>query len=117
MSSGIRMCDGSSAEPPFIIDSHQHFWDVSRFSYKWMPPPPHRLHRNYVPPDLEPLLGENGVGATVLVEAHNSLEETQFLLQLADQYPWIAGVVGWVDLQSEHVETQLAELAIHPKLV
>ncbi|HIJ64574.1 MAG TPA: amidohydrolase family protein [Candidatus Hydrogenedentes bacterium] len=100
-----------------VIDSHQHFWDINRFSYRWMPPGPSILRRDYLPKDLEPLLREHGVAATVLVEAHNSVEETRFLLGLADCYDFIAGVVGWVDLQAHSVEAALEEVAAHPRLV
>lgn len=58
-----------------VVDSHHHFWDLGRFDYYWMPPPPNVLRRNYLPEDLEPLLRETGVGRTVLVQAHKSVEE------------------------------------------
>ncbi|HET7112600.1 MAG TPA: amidohydrolase family protein, partial [Pyrinomonadaceae bacterium] len=56
-----------------------------------------------------------GVAQTVLVQASNSLAESRWLLSLADQNSLIAGVVGWVDLRSAHVEAQLEELTAHPK--
>ena len=98
-----------------IIDSHQHFWQVGRFDYPWMSSDLGVLYRDYLPPVLEPILQANGVEKTVLVQASNSVEESRWLLELADQYPFIAGVVGWVDLRSEHVDAQLAELADHSK--
>src|SRR5205814_2505145 len=98
-----------------IIDSHQHFWQVGRFSYPWMTPEVELLCRNYLPGMLEPFLQPNGVAQTVLVQASNSVEETQWLLELADASPFIAGVVGWVDLQSESTAQQLDALT-HSKL-
>jgi len=98
-----------------IVDSHQHFWQVGRFDYPWMNPEVEVLYRDYLPPALEPVLKRCGVEKTVLVQASNSLEETRWLLSLADQYPFIAGVVGWVDLTSGEVDTQLEEFAVHPK--
>ena len=55
------------------------------------------------------------ITATVAVQARQSLEESTWLLQLADEYPFIRAVVGWVDLSSERVVEQLEQLAQHPK--
>ena len=98
-----------------IIDSHQHFWQVSRFDYPWMSSEVEVLYRDYLPEALEPVLRENGVARTVAVQASNSVEETRWLLGLADAHPFVAGVVGWVDLASPEVGRQLDELAAHPK--
>src|ERR1700758_5101642 len=73
------------------------------------------LYQDYLPPALEPILKRCGVEKTILVQASNSLDETRWLLSLADQYPFIAGVVGWVDLTSKEVVRQLDELVAHPK--
>src|SRR5216684_6220546 len=77
-----------------IIDSHQHFWQVGRFDYPWMSPAVEALYQDYLPGTLEPILNRSGVEKTILVQASNSLEETRWLLGLADQHPFIAGVVG-----------------------
>lgn len=98
-----------------IIDSHQHFWQVGRFAYPWMTPEVDVLCHDYLPPALAPVLQRNGVGQTMLVQASNSIAESRWLLQLADEHPFIAGVVGWVDLQSESVTRELDELTAHPK--
>jgi len=98
-----------------IIDSHQHFWQLGRFDYPWMNRSLGVLYRDYLPDQLELILAENGVGKTVLVQASNSMEESRWLLQLADEHPFIAGVVGWVDLGSVDIDRQLDELLPHPK--
>ena len=97
-----------------LVDSHQHFWQVGRFDYPWMSSDLGVLYRDYLPPELDPILKTNGVEKTVLVQASNSVEESRWLLNLADQYPFIAGVVGWVDLTSDQVMAQL-DLLAHPK--
>ena len=102
-------------ENDLIVDSHQHFWQVGRFDYPWMTPKVDVLCHDYLPPALEPLLRRNQAGQTILVQASNSVAETRWLLTLANENPSIAGVVGWVDLQSETVGRQLEELASHPK--
>jgi len=98
-----------------LVDSHQHFWQVGKFDYPWMTPAVEVLCQDYLPPTLEPLLKRSGVEQTILVQASNSLAETRWLLSLADQYPFIAGVVGWVGLTAADVGRQLDELVAHPK--
>ena len=98
-----------------MIDSHQHFWQVGRFDYPWMTSDLGVLYRDYLPDDLAPILERNGVKQTVLVQASNSVAESRWLLDLADANPFIAGVVGWVDLMSAEIEAQLDELCAHPK--
>ena len=98
-----------------IIDSHQHFWQVGHFDYPWMKPEVEVLYRDYLPPQLEPILKECGVTETVLVQASNSLAETYWLLSLADRYPFIAGVVGWVDFNDPEMEHELDVLTANAK--
>ena len=98
-----------------IIDSHQHFWQLGRFDYPWMNSSLGVLYRDYLPDQLEPILAQNGVVKTVLVQASNSVEESRWLLKLADRYAFIAAVVGWVDLTSADVDRQLDELTSQPK--
>ena len=98
-----------------IVDSHQHFWQVGRFDYPWMSPDVEVLCRDYLPPALASVLNRNGVDKTIVVQASNSLEETRWLLSLAEHNAFIGGVVGWVDLRSADVARQLDEFATHPK--
>lgn len=98
------------------IDAHQHFWRLDRADYGWLTPALGPLYRDYLPQDLKPILDLAGVGRTVLVQAAPSVAETRFLLSLADQHPWIAGVVGWVDLAAPDAAETIAALARHPKL-
>ena len=96
-----------------MIDSHQHFWQVGRFDYPWMSSDLGVLYRNYLPGDLTPILERTGVEKTVLVQASNSVAESRWLLELADANPFIAAVVGWVDLTDP--DAQLDELCARPK--
>ncbi len=75
------------------------------------------LKRDYLPEDLEPELKGAGVSGTVVVQARQSLEETRWLLELAEEYSFIKGVVGWLDLRSPDLDRQLKEFASHSKLV
>jgi L-fuconolactonase len=81
-----------------IIDTHQHLWDLSKVEYPWLIPAYGPLYRTYLAAELEPQLAEAGVSATVLVQSANSYADTVYMLDQADVYPWIIGVVGWMDL-------------------
>ncbi|MFB3920951.1 MAG: amidohydrolase [Terriglobia bacterium] len=95
------------------IDAHQHFWIFNAKEYGWIGPGMEILKRDYLPEDLAPLLEPEGIGGTVAVQARQCLEESRWLLKLADENTFIKGVVGWVDLCSSRVEEQLALLAQH----
>ena len=94
-----------------IIDAHQHFWQLSRGDYGWLTPQAGTLYRDYLPDDLAPLLKDHGVGATVLVQAAPTEAETHFLLGLAREHRFIAGVVGWVDFEAADVGERIVALA------
>lgn len=96
------------------IDAHQHFWDMSRLTYSWMPSEPSPLRRNYLPSDLKPILEAHRFDGSVVVQAHHSLDEARWLLQLAQENDFIKGVVGWVDLTDPHVGNSLDELQRSP---
>jgi L-fuconolactonase len=80
------------------IDAHQHFWDLERFPYSWMPAEPSPLRRNFLPPDLQPMLERNRFDGSVVIQASSHPDEATWLLDLADQYSFVLGVVAWVDL-------------------
>jgi L-fuconolactonase len=92
------------------IDAHQHFWDLGRLDYSWMPAEPSRLRRNFLPGDLQPLLETHRIDGSVVVQAHQSLEEARWLLTLAEENAFIKGVVAWVDLTDPGVGRTLDDL-------
>jgi L-fuconolactonase len=98
------------------LDAHQHFWKFDRRAYPWIPPNS-PLERDWLPRDLWGELSKVGLAGSIAVQARQTLDESRWLLELADQHPLVRGVVGWVDLQDEHVEDALASLAGHPKFV
>lgn len=93
-----------------IVDAHQHFWRYQPREYAWIDDRMTALRRDFLPADLLPHLEQAGVDATIAVQTQHSIGETEWLLQLAGAHPFIAGVVGWVDLQADDVEAQLAQL-------
>ena len=99
------------------LDSHQHFWHYDPAHHVWMTDAMAALRRDYLPDELAPLLQEAGFDGTIAVQARQMLEETEWLLELADRHHWIKGVVGWVDLCSAELGAQLERFAPRPKLV
>jgi L-fuconolactonase len=99
------------------VDSHQHFWRVSRGDYYWMTPSVAVLYRDYFPQDLEPSLVKHRIDKTILVQAAPTVSETDFLLGLARQHEFVGGVVGWLDLESRDFARSLSEYGRKPKLV
>ncbi len=92
------------------IDSHQHFWDLKKFTYPWMSPDLGVLYQDYRPEDLASLLAANGVEGAIVVQATHSEAEAEWLLSLAARAPFIKGVVGWVDLTSPDLASKLDRL-------
>jgi L-fuconolactonase len=99
------------------IDAHQHFWRVERGDYFWLKPELKPLYRDFGPADLAPLIKRGNVAATTIVQAAPTLAETRFMLEIAEQTQWVAGVVGWVDFESPSAADDIADLAQHPKLI
>jgi len=99
------------------IDAHQHFWIYNDREFAWLDDNMAALRRNFLPADLQPELKANGFLASVVVQTCQTLEETRWLLGLAEQNSSILGVVGWADLCSPEIALQLKDLAANPKLV
>jgi L-fuconolactonase len=93
-----------------IIDSHQHFWRLSRGDYTWLTSDQRILYQDYLPADLEPMLLANNIRATVLVQAAASEAESRYLFKIAEEHSFVAGVVGWVDFESPTIAQRIAGL-------
>jgi len=99
------------------IDAHQHFWVYDPREYEWIDASMGVLRRDFLPGDLAPELSHAGFDGCVAVQARQTLEETRWLLELAKQFPFVRGVVGWVDLQAPDLRRVLGSFAGNSKLV
>lgn len=112
------MSASSDEKPAPVVDAHHHFWQVARGDYHWMTAETGLpLRRDYLPEDLAPLLRKAGVDRTVVVQAAQSEAETDFLLDLADGAGFVAGVVGWLDMEDAGFAGKLDRLMARPKFV
>jgi len=99
------------------IDAHHHMWKYSAAEYGWITPEMRAIRRDFLPQDLEPLMHHFDIDGTVAVQARGTLEETNWLLDLADKHSVIRGAVGWVPLtDGARVKPVLEKLAGRPKL-
>jgi L-fuconolactonase len=99
------------------IDAHQHFWIYNQREYDWIDEPMASIRRDFLPADVKPELDHAGFDGSVLVQVRQTLEETRWLLELAEDNPFILGVVGWVDLRSPGLHADLKSFAGRSKLV
>ena len=94
-----------------IIDSHQHFWKYDSVRDSWIDESMQVIRKDFLPQNLKPILNKNNIDGCIAVQADQSENETQFLLELADKNPFIKGVVGWVDLCADNVNERLAHFS------
>jgi len=98
------------------IDAHQHFWHYDPVRDSWIDSSMSVLMRDFLPLELKEEMDSNKIRGCVAVQADQSEEETNFLLQLAQSNSFIKGVVGWVDLRAENAEDRVAHFATNKKL-
>lgn len=91
-----------------IIDAHQHFWKFDPVRDSWINADMKIIQKDFLPDDLDYLFNELGIDGSVVIQSDQSETETKFQLKNADQYEFIKGVVGWIDLQADDIEEKLA---------
>jgi L-fuconolactonase len=89
------------------IDSHQHFWIFDPVRDSWINDEMRVIQRDFLPADLYPVLTENGIDGCIAVQADQTEAQNDFLLALAHGNSFIKGIVGWVDLRSDHIAERL----------
>lgn len=97
------------------IDSHHHLWKFNEREFGWMSGEMTAIRKDFLIPELEQVVRDSGVEGTVVVQARQTVEETELLLNLAAESPLILGVVGWVPLAGPDASSYLERFAHHPK--
>jgi len=98
------------------IDSHQHFWLYNEQEYGWISDDMEKIRKDILPEHLEPILMSHGYDGTIIVQARQKIEETYWILELAEKNAFIKGIVGWVELCSPNVDEQLKVITANPLL-
>jgi L-fuconolactonase len=100
-----------------MLDSHQHFWKVDRGDYGWLTPEVGTIYQDFMPDDLRREMRRAGITRTIIVQAAETEAETEFLLALAAETDFVAGVVGWLDLDADDFAERLAHYRQNPLFV
>lgn len=90
-----------------MIDAHHHFWRYNEQDFGWISPEQAMLRADFLPDQLKSKCDAVGVDGVISVQARTKIDETNALLEFADEHDFIAGVVGWVDLRSPDVSSVL----------
>lgn len=98
------------------LDAHHHFWRYNAEDYDWIDDSLVVLRRDFLPDDLRAVMEESGVEGAISVQARQSLQETDWLLELARTHRHIKGVVGWLPLMAANASDLVAQYAAYPVL-
>ena len=94
------------------IDSHHHVWALSRGDYDWLTAQHYpNLLEDYTAADLVPHLEKYGIDASVLIQAADTVAETEYMLSVGAENHFIKAVVGWVDMTAADAPQVLERLA------
>lgn len=99
-----------------IIDSHQHFWKYNAKDFAWITDEMSAIRKDFLPGELQSIYKENNIEGCVAVQVNQTEEENDLFLNLANEFDFINGVVGWVDLMSDDIEGKLAYWNQHKKI-
>lgn len=87
-----------------IIDTHHHFWNYNPVEFDWIDDEMASIRRSFLPEDLNRTIKEAGVDGVISVQARQSTDETEWLLNLASENEFIKGIIGWVPLASNKIQ-------------
>ncbi|MGM0492168.1 MAG: amidohydrolase family protein [Armatimonadota bacterium] len=99
------------------LDAHVHLWRYNEREYAWITDEMSAIKRDFMPEGWREVAQPLGFEGFIAVQARQTLEETQWLLELSEEHDVIRGVVGWVDLRNPAVDEYLEILCDHTKLV
>src|SRR5258706_4120195 len=98
------------------IDAHVHFWKYEKVKDAWITDEMKVLQQDYLPQTISSTLKRNGIDSCIAVQAGQTELETLFLIELAKTHSVIKGIVGWIDLQNENIESRLQYFSQYPAI-
>jgi len=98
------------------IDAHHHLWRYTPLEFGWIDEPMQALRRDFLPEDLKAAMATAGIDGSIAVQARQTLEETRWLLDLAEASDSIRGVVGWAPIAGEEFPGCMEEFDGRDKL-
>lgn len=96
-----------------IIDTHVHFWEPATFHYRWLPTD-HPLHKPFLPEHVVNEMEKADVDGCIVIEAANTTDEIAWLLEFAERYPFILGVMCWLDWDKAGINTVVEQYKDNP---
>jgi len=99
-----------------IIDSHQHFWNYNNKDFDWITDDMYVIKKDFLPDDLQTILQENNLNGCVTVQVNQTEKGNEIFLNYAEQFDFIKGIVGWIDLMASHIEDKLSYWHHYKKL-
>ena len=99
-----------------IIDSHQHFWKYNTKDFEWITDDMSVIRKDFLPEELQSIFQSNNVEGCVGVQVNQTEKENKFFSDFAEEFDFIKGIVGWVDLMAENIEERLAYWHEHKKI-
>jgi L-fuconolactonase len=99
-----------------VIDSHHHYWHYNQAEYDWIDDSMRVIRADFLPENLKETITEAGVDGVVTVQARQLIEETDWLLQLAQHNNFMKGIVGWIPLIQPDIEAYLEKYSGDKKL-
>jgi L-fuconolactonase len=100
-----------------MIDAHHHFWGPGRSAAHWPESARDTLSRAFMPEDLRPELERCGIDGSVVIQVAQHTDETVEFLKIAQEHPFVRGVVGWVPLADPDACAHALESLRDKKLV
>jgi L-fuconolactonase len=98
------------------IDAHHHLWRYTQAEYDWIDDSMQVLRRDFLPEDLKVVMRSAGVDGAIAVQARQTLEETRWLLDLAEANEEIWGVTGWAPIAGADFPAVMEEFDGREKL-
>lgn len=98
------------------IDAHHHLWRYTAEEYGWIDDAMSVLRRDFLPGDLVAEMNDASIDGAVVVQARQTVEETRWLLEQAENCEAIRGVVGWAPIVEKNFTVVLGEFADRAKL-
>ncbi|HTM81527.1 amidohydrolase family protein [Asticcacaulis sp.] len=98
------------------IDAHHHLWKYDPDQYPWMSDRMSGLRQDHGLDMFKGVAQPLGVTGSVAVQARQIVEETDYLMHIAEHDDFVRGVVGWLPLIAPDVEEYIDRFAHRPKL-
>ncbi len=105
-----------TAEKFATIDAHHHLWRYVPGEFGWIDESMAALQKNFLPAELIGEMVAADVDGAVAVQARQTLAETRWLLDQAEDCAAIRGVVGWAPIAGEEFPGVMEEFEDRPKL-